>query len=213
MPAPDTPLRTMVYVDGFNLYYRCLKGHTGVKWLDLNKVMQNLLPSGRYVVVGIKYFTARVSPTPSDPDIHLRQGNYLQAISKYIPNLTIIEGQFLTHEQWRPLAPPDTGKVRIMHTEEKGTDVNIAVHLLNDAWLDLYDCAVLVSNDSDLTEALRLAKEHGKVIGWLVPGEKKKSWSLSKVVSFQKTIRKGVLELSQLPDPIPGTTLHKPAGW
>lgn len=40
--------------------------------------------------------------------------------------------------------------VDIIKTEEKGSDVNLAVHLLNDGWLDAYDCAVVVSNDSDL---------------------------------------------------------------
>jgi len=37
----------------------------------------------------------------------------------------------------------------------KGSDVNLAVHLLNDSLLDKYDCAVIVSNDSDLAESLR----------------------------------------------------------
>jgi len=46
--------------------------------------------------------------------------------------------------------------VKIVKTEEKGSDVNLAVHLLNDAWLNLYDCAVVISNDSDLAESCRL---------------------------------------------------------
>jgi uncharacterized LabA/DUF88 family protein len=44
----------------------------------------------------------------------------------------------------------------VIKTEEKGSDVNLAVHMLNDAWLDKFDCAVLVSNDSDLAEALKI---------------------------------------------------------
>lgn len=48
--------------------------------------------------------------------------------------------------------------VNIIKTEEKGSDVNLAVHPLNDGWLDAYDCAVVVSNDSDLAEAMRLVK-------------------------------------------------------
>lgn len=60
--------------------------------------------------------------------------------------------------------------VEILKTEEKDSDVNIAVHLLNDAWLDAYDCAVVVSNDGDLAEALRLVKlHHRKVIGLIFP--------------------------------------------
>lgn len=46
--------------------------------------------------------------------------------------------------------------VDIIKTEEKGSDVNLAVHLLNDAWQNVYDCAVVLSNDSDLKEAITL---------------------------------------------------------
>jgi uncharacterized LabA/DUF88 family protein len=104
--------------------------------------------------------------------------------------------------------------VNVIKTEEKGSDVNIAVHLLNDAWLDHYDCAVIVSNDSDLTESLRLVKEqHKKKIGLITPGKTHPSRELLKYADFTKRIRKGVLGASQLPDPIPGTTIHKPKVW
>ncbi len=59
---------------------------------------------------------------------------------------------------------------RIFKTEEKGSDVNLAVHLLNDAWLNKYECAVIISNDSDLAEPLRLIKQqNGKKIGLISP--------------------------------------------
>ena len=47
---------------------------------------------------------------------------------------------------------------QVIKTEEKGSDGNLAVHLLNDGWLDAYDCAVVVSNDSDIAEAMRLVR-------------------------------------------------------
>jgi len=104
--------------------------------------------------------------------------------------------------------------VNVIKTEEKGSDVNIAVHLLNDAWLDHYDCAVIVSNDSDLAESLRLVKEqHKKKIGLITPGKTHPSRELLKYADFTKRIRKGVLGASQLPDRIPGTTIHKPKVW
>lgn len=102
-------------------------------------------------------------------------------------------------------------------TEEKGSDVNLAVHLLNDAWLDRYDCAVLVSNDSDLAEAIRLVKsQHNKSIGLIVPGDekaRKPSRELAKYATFIKRIRKPILEASQLPLHIPGMNLYKPDVW
>ena len=58
----------------------------------------------------------------------------------------------------------------VIFTEEKGSDVNLALHFLDDAWLDNYDCGVIISNDSDLAEAVRLVKvRHNKIIGIINP--------------------------------------------
>ena len=40
----------------------------------------------------------------------------------------------------------------MIRTEEKGSDVNLAVHLLNDGWMNACDCAVVFTNDSDIAE-------------------------------------------------------------
>jgi uncharacterized LabA/DUF88 family protein len=107
-----------------------------------------------------------------------------------------------------------TFKVPIYKTEEKGSDVNLSVHLLNDAWEDKYDCAVVVSNDSDLAESLKLVKNnHKKMVGLINPHGKQPARELMKYADFYKKIRRGVLKDSQLPDPIPGTTLSKPSVW
>ena len=109
--------------------------------------------------------------------------------------------------------PPKNGIARVLDTKEKGTDVNLAVHMLNDAWLDRYDCAVLVSNDSDLAESVRLVRERGKLVGWFMTDTQKPSKELDKVVTFKKSIRKSILSKSQLPNVIPGTSIHKPSVW
>ena len=64
-------MRTRVYVDGFNLYYRALKG-TPFKWLNPVELARQALPVG-YVVDKLLYFTARVSGV-SDPGVasHVR---------------------------------------------------------------------------------------------------------------------------------------------
>ena len=77
--------------------------------------------------------------------------------------------------------------MEVIKTEEKGSDVNLAVHLLNDAWLDRYECAVVVSNDSDLAEATRLVKEHtGKALGLITPGDSNASRQLLKHADFTR---------------------------
>jgi uncharacterized LabA/DUF88 family protein len=207
------PLRTYVYIDGFNLYYRAVKG-TQYKWLDLKKLLLALL-GPQNDILAIKYYTALVSGK-IDPQQPIRQKTYIRALEKHIPEISIYYGHFLSHEVMAPLAA--TKPVRfanILKTEEKGSDVNIAVHLLNDAWLDKYDCAVVVSNDSDLAESIRLVKtEHKKVIGIINPGEHNKpSRELIQYANFIKQIRQGLLATSQLPDAIPGTTITKPKTW
>lgn len=109
--------------------------------------------------------------------------------------------------------PPPT--VEVWKNEEKGSDVNLALHLLNDAWSNAYDCAVIVSNDSDMAESLRLVKEqHKKLIGLVTPGapRRKTSQQLRKYADFIKPIRTWALQSSQLPNPTPGG-IHKPVSW
>ena len=208
-------MRTSVYVDGFNLYYRALKG-TPYKWLDLKLLASNLLqPHNR--ITEIKYFTALVSGM-FDPGQPIRQKTYIRALEKYIPEISVYYGHFLSHAISAPKAPlskPPTF-TEIIRTEEKGSDVNLAVHLLNDAWLDKFDCAVIISNDSDLAEPIRLIREQHrtKKIGLLSPLIKgHPSHELQKHAHFVKRIRKGVLRISQLPSRIPDTKIHKPDAW
>ena len=204
-------LRTYIYIDGFNLYYRSVKD-TPYKWLDFKKLLSLLLSPKNQITV-IKYFTALVSGE-QDPGKPLRQQTYLRAIEKHIPEIKIYLGHFLSHTVTMPIAGSEPVQfVRVRKMEEKGSDVNLAVHLLNDAWLDLYDCAVIISNDSDIAESLRLVKEQtDKKIGILTPVDRP-SKELIKYADFIKRIRKGVLAHSQLPNPIHGTKIFKPETW
>ena len=125
-------------------------------------------------------------------------------------------GHFLRHIVRAPLAQQvgERRTVEVIRTEEKGSDVNLTVHLVNDSWLDAYDCGVVVSNDSDLAEAMRLVREqHGKRIGLVTPRTGRPSQQLKKHASFARHIRTNGLRHSQLPDPIPGTNIRKPAPW
>ena len=125
-------------------------------------------------------------------------------------------GHFLSHTVRAPLAQPMGGRLtaEVIRTEEKGSDVNLAVHLLNDGWLDSYDCAVVVSNDSDIAEAMRLVRElDGKRIGLVTPGSRRASRQLKKYADFSLNLRSNALQRSQLPDRIPGSNIRKPALW
>jgi len=207
-------MRTRVYVDGFNFYYGCVRG-TPYRWLDFGALFTRLLPPND--VQAIKYFTARVEDRKGDQGKASRQEVYFRAL-RTLPGFEIILGQFLTHPVRLPRAD-GKGSVEVLRTEEKGSDVNLATHLLHDAHRRLMECAVIVSNDSDLAEPLRVVHEElGLVVGLISPtylSGRHPSRELARHARFVKQIRKGVLRDSQLPDPVSGPSgpIRKPQGW
>lgn len=208
-------MRTIIYIDGFNLYYGSLI-RTSYKWLDIEALCKNILQS-HHQIISIKYFTAKIRHEKGDKRQPERQNIYLRALNAHISNIEIHYGHFLRHKKWAELVNPisEQKTVRIWNTEEKGSDVNLALQLLNDSWLDKFDCAVVISNDSDLTQALSLVKEHhNKKIGLLVPGETRNiSKQLSQYADFVKRIKTEHLQKAQLPNSIPGTKIMKPYEW
>ena len=210
-------MRTSIYIDGFNLYYGAVK-NTPYKWLDFKAVFAMLLQP-HHQIDAIHYFTAQVSGK-RDPQQPMRQQTYWRALQASTPELRLYKGTFLTHPVTWPLAQPIAGQryATVLKTEEKGSDVNLAVHLLNDAWLDAYDCAVIVSNDSDLAESMRLVRLHhsAKLLGLVFPRRETGGYpsrELSRHAHFVLRLGERVLAACQLPDPIPGTRIHKPASW
>lgn len=207
-------MRTHVYVDGFNFYYGCVKG-SALKWVDLSALCTRLLPPNE--ILAIKYFTARVEARPDDPDQPTRQETYFRAI-RTLPNVEIILGQFLTNRVRLPRAD-GSGHVQVLRTEEKGSDVNLATHLLHDAHLRRMQCAVLISNDSDLAEPLRIVHDELKLtVGIISPTlrtGRHPSRELVKHADFVKRIREGVLRDSQLPNPVvgPSGSIFRPPTW
>ncbi len=203
---------TYVYIDGFNFYYRVVKG-TGYKWLDFAALCQQLLP--RNTILKIKYFTAHVSARPGDPDIPSRQQTYLRAL-RTLPNLEIILGQFLQHEVRLPVAGSNPLRFEsVIRTEEKGSDVNLASHLLRDGYNHSYQAAVVVSDDSDLAEPIRIVKDELKLVTGILTSRKRPGYSLLRHATFYKQIRDGVLRSSQFPSWMRDGkgAFHKPNGW
>lgn len=67
--------------------------------------------------------------------------------------------------------------VNYLHTEEKGSDVNVATHLLRDVYLGNVDAAIVVSNDSDLELPIREARQRVPV-GLINPQESQTAGAL-----------------------------------
>jgi hypothetical protein len=163
--------RVVAYIDGFNFYFRRLRNKP-YRWLDLVAFIDAVFPNDE--VVKVKYFTARVSGK-FDQKKADRQALYLRALET-IPRLEIIEGQYFTKAVSRRLVTPYINQhgetvsfSEIWHSDEKGSDVNLGSHLLNDAWMGIYDLAAVVTNDSDLSAPMRMSAELGKTITLLHP--------------------------------------------
>lgn len=207
--------KTNVYVDGFNLYYGALKG-TPYKWLDIRKLCELLLLNNH--IHQIKYFTALVSARPHDPDQPVRQQTYLRALQT-LPNTAVIKGSFLSHPILLPLAKPNPmmhqNSVWVIKTEEKGSDVNLATHLLSDGYKQEYDIAVMITNDSDLLAPMRIVRNELKLPVGIINPQKRPSWALRSHASFIKPVRGWALQASQLPGTVADAdgSFNKPASW
>ena len=209
-------MRTRVYVDGYNLFYACLKG-SPYKWLDVLALVTSRLPRNR--IDKLRYFTAQVSARVHDPDQPQRQQTYLRALATS-PLVEVHFGHFLTHEVRMPDAAAwANGRylpVRVMKTEEKGSDVNLATHLLMDAFDDLYDVAVIISNDSDLKEPIiQVSNRFDKKIVLLAPKTTRISGALRPLAHFIKQFGPNALAAAQFPQQMTDAIgqFQKPASW
>ena len=204
-----TTQRVAVYIDGFNLYYGLRsKGWRRYYWLDLNLLVRKLLRPWQQLVVN-RYFTSRVLPEPGDIDKPKRQDAYLEALAT-LPNLTVQLGYFLPKQR----ICHGCGTI-IRSYEEKMTDVNIAVSLLTDAHDDIFDTAIVISGDSDLSgpiDEVRRRYPRKRVIVAFPPD--RVSQKLRSGPWF--TIGRDAFRDSQLPSQVinaSGHVLTRPAKW
>lgn len=207
-------IATNVYVDGFNLYYGCVRG-TPYRWLNLSKLCTLLLPG--HCINRIRYFTSLITPEANRPERLQNQLTYIRALQT-IPNLSVHYGQFLTHPVSRPLAHPSIDgptMAEVLDTKEKGSDVNLATYLLLDGFKKEYQIAAVISSDSDLVEPINLvSKELGLAIGVLHP-HRRHSIELSGIAKFYRPIRERAIRASQFPPILTDAagTITKPATW
>ncbi len=218
-------MRTVIYIDGFNLYFRLLENRPALKWLNIKALGERLLkPANR--VIGVRYYTARVSGR-IDKAAPARQQLYLNAL-RTIPEISVHMGTFLLSEKFAGLVKPPEFRpritlpapwpdvVKVVKVEEKGSDVNLASHLLLDAFQGNFEVAAVLSNDSDLVEPIRIVTQVlGKPVGLLSPVSNPNP-ELSRVSSFIRRISVSDLVAAQFPSPLlkaDGSTLNKPTSW
>lgn len=158
--------RTIVYIDGFNLYHAIddLKDDS-LKWLNLRALAESMLREGEHLHQVI-YFSAYATHYPS---AYKRHRAYVKALKQV--RVKVVLGQFK-----KKFAKCNACQARYQTHEEKETDVNIAIHLIRDTLQDSYDRAIIVSADTDMKSAVEMARglSGTKLIDIVAPPGRKK---------------------------------------
>jgi len=153
-------------------------GQPGWRWLDLRRLATRIVASRSGwpdpVIARVVYCTARIDGNPNtaqDQNIYFRAlrasrsadrielGRYVSRVA-YAPLAVKGPGgqPVLTTAAWPVMVQDPSGTplmgarflVSVARREEKGSDVNVASHLLLDLLHRRIDAAVVISNDSDL---------------------------------------------------------------
>ncbi len=233
-------MRCWVYVDGFNFYHGAAK-RTECKWIDLRALSQQLRPDD--TIERVKYFPALVERRTDDPDQRNRQRTYWRALDT-LGIVERIEGKFARWAKWMPTESSVLGleaqqasgdnvvgmkpeMVRVMRSEEKGSDVNLAAHLVHDAHQTdptrTFELALVVSGDTDLAEAIRLVvQDVGKPVHVCRPHRVKKvrnpenrTRQLDRVATYIRDIPTWMIVNSEFPPTISDKngSFSKPSSW
>lgn len=236
---------TNVYVDGFNLYHGLKEvvarskapgsSEPSWRWLDLEALAARIAP--RDEIHRVRYFTARVTSPDYDPQLRQRQQAYIRALST-LPSLTVHYGQFTVQTKRMPLAAPVSRKrqralaalgfdlrrhqdgkcsVEVLRTEEKGSDVNLATYLVVDAFRGDFEKALVVSNDTDLCEPIRIVVEELKLPVIVVNprGYRQPAAALQKVATETRQLRIAAVEQTQFAPSLTDArgTITRPPSW
>ena len=200
--------RVITYIDGYNLYHGLREAGLGSsRWLDLPKLGRSLLKPGQQLAL-TRYFTTRVK---GDPAKARRQAPYVDAL-RTRGGIKIDFGHFLSKRVTCRNCGHSWTK-----SEEKKTDVNIAVRMLEDVYDDRFDTAIVISGDSDLAspvETIRRRFSHKRVLVAFPP--KRYSHELCRVADATFRIFDRNIRASHLPATVithGKATLTAPQGW
>jgi hypothetical protein len=132
-------MKVGVYVDGYNLYYG-MRGHVYLKALRAHRSI-DVLELGHYVA------RAKVAPLAkkTKTGVQIITPTGAERWSLPIQSITTNDGVAML-------------MATVRAREEKGSDVNVATHLLTDVFRGEIQGAIVISNDSDLALPLTIAR-------------------------------------------------------
>lgn len=202
--------RVTAYIDGFNLYFGLKAARLKrLYWLDLPLLIRQVLRPDQQLTV-THYFTARIRDNGRNAEDRRRQATYLDALAAGDTRCQF--GHYLAKRS----ACRHCGAAWLGY-EEKMTDVNIAVQLISDAYDDIFDVAMIISGDSDLSSPIRHVRRRfpGKRLIVAFP-PRRQSGELKRCANGYLSIGEDKLRKSQLPDVLTqadGVLIHRPSTW
>lgn len=208
--------RTNIYIDGYNFYFGLLCGgkYKNCKWLDLEQLFARILPKDD--IQAVKYFTAYWQDESGS-----RHKIYTSAMTAHCQKVQVIEGHFKPRKRECKNRQCTLPRPRYFTTfEEKQTDVNIGITMVDDAHLGVCDRMVLVSGDSDLVPVLGLVRERFPKIELFVyiPGPQQRfdqATEIKAMADRARSIPGNLLPHCQLPAKVNvgAAVFEKPASW
>jgi hypothetical protein len=183
------PLRAALYVDGFNLYHALNDlEQPHLKWLNLWDLGKRMLMDSEERMELVRYCTAIKG---GDQGKTARHTEYITALQFY--GVEVQKGHFIVDQ----VDCHSCGHVWDK-PQEKETDVNIALHLIDDAYQNAFDVAYLLSSDSDQGATARMFAQRfpkKKLISVAPPG-----MEISKAISPAHTQHKLKLPVEYIED-------------
>lgn len=208
--------RAAIYIDGFNLYHSVKElGFNHLMWCDFWRLGEMILPSQGESLVKAVFFTAFY---PGDFGKSVRHRAFNDALG--LRGVEVVLGNYIKVPACETCSP---GKTR---PSEKETDINLALHLFNDARHDRFDHAYLLSADSDQAATARLLKQEfpEKKLTTVSPPNRNFSHSILHFADHKIALKESHIERAVFKGPIVlapsgGKAIRRPfeydppAGW
>ncbi len=179
--SKNTEERVIIFLDGSNFYHRLRDSETGFKQLlEFNYKALTLWLAHERVVVDCIYYVGLVR---KEKDNH-KSEELVRNQQKLFANLQkqgwkIKTGYMMKHN---------------VDYKEKGVDVKLAIDILDMAYQNKYDTAIIVSSDTDLIPGIIRAKELGKKIEY-IGFSHKPSFAMQRYANLSRLL--GKIELEQ----------------
>jgi len=220
--------RVAVYIDGHNVH-SCIKrwqahAHECLKWLDYWKFCRKVVSDAALGIASPKILVAVNSYTALPVDDQARKARHEMFIKAVEECAAAAGGVVRTVKGFYRVVRDGESCTHCGHTwpsrKEKQSDTALCVELLDDAYQDAYDCAVVLTQDSDMAPAMAMVIKrfpNKRVVTAYPPLTGRNTRNHHLEIASHTSIRTtGIIRACQMPDPVvcaDNTQLHCPEVW